>query len=193
MSYEFDIFISYKRHPKTDDWYIGLKEWLEPWLSQELQRDARIFLDQEDIRTGERWRAKLSDSLQKSRCMVCLWSPLYFQSKWCVAEWQTFRLRGTEFGSDLIIPARFHDGEFYPPSAKEVEARDFSKFTSVSPRFWHSDLALEFEQKHLREFAEEIRFAIEAAPEFDEAFPIIEDPDDGLMIQRPRIGRPGDD
>lgn len=193
MAYDYDVFISYKRHPKTDLWFRGLVEYLEPWLTQELHRDASIFIDQEDIRSGHKWREKIADSLKKSRCLVCLWSPLYFESKWCVAEWESFVYRSEQFDRELIVPARYFDGEYYPDLAKDVQSRDFSPYTFNSPRFWDSELALEFEQKHLREFAKEVADAIKSAPEFSDSFPIIEEPDRQRMIQRAKIGRPGDD
>jgi hypothetical protein len=87
MSYQYDAFFSYKRDRESDQWHEVVKTKLEFWLRQELQKlNVRIFFDTEEIRTGMRWRQKLSDSLKKSRCIVCFWSPLYFQSKWCVSR-----------------------------------------------------------------------------------------------------------
>ena len=193
MSYKYDIFISYKRHPMWDPWFVSLKEWLEPWLSQELHREASIFLDQEDIKTGDDWREKISSALAQSRCMVCVWSPLYFQSQWCVAEWQSFAKRCDMFKRDLVVPARYHDGEHYPEAAQAIESADFSKYTSLSPRFWDSELALEFEQKVLRGFAITVRNAVSNAPEFNDDFPIVDNPDEKVRIRRPKIERPAND
>lgn len=190
MSYEYDVFVSYKRHNKTNAWHIGLLENLEVWLSHELHRDARIFIDSEDIRTGDRWKDKLSDALLRSRCLLCLWSPMYFQSQWCVAEWQTFMEREEKFGVKLVIPARIHDGDRYPEAAKNVQSRDFSKFASASPRFWDSHLALEFEQDHLKSFAEDIRQAILASPDFTGSFPLPIAARKELMIHDAKVPRP---
>lgn len=190
MSYKYDIFVSYKRHNKTNAWHLGLLEILEVWLSQELQRDARIFFDSEDIKTGDRWKEKLAEALLHSRCLLCLWSPMYFQSKWCVVEWQAFLEREERCGGGLIIPANIHDGTHYPNAAKAIQSRDFSRFASTSPRFWDSHLALEFEQDHLKSFAEELRQAILASPEFCNSFPLPEAPDQELMIGEAKFQRP---
>lgn len=192
MGYEYDIFVSYKRHNKTNSWHIGLLENLEVWLSHELQRDARIFFDSEDIKTGDRWKEKLADALLRSRCLLCLWSPMYFQSHWCVAEWQAFLEREQQCGVGLIVPARIHDGEHYPNAAKAVQSRDFSRYASASPRFWDSHLALEFEQDQLKPFAEEIRQAILSSPEYSGSFPLPATPKWDLMIQEKKVRRPAD-
>ena len=189
MPYTYDVFFSYKRQKSTDVWYLGVKDKLEIWLEQELQRPVNIFYDSEDIRTGMRWRQKIATALLESRCMVCLWSPLYFRSKWCVAEWQTFEARGEQFDCELVVPARFHDGEHYPPQAKAVQRRDFSRFTSTSPRFWDSELALDFEQEELKGFAAEIAQIIRNAPAPDTNFPLIDEPEPSLIIPEPHIGQ----
>lgn len=190
MSYEYDVFVSYKRHNKTNGWHIGLLENLEVWLSHELHRDARIFFDSEDIQTGERWKDKLSSALLRSRCLLCLWSPMYFQSRWCVAEWQTFLERERQFRRTLIIPARVHDGDHYPKAAKDIQSRDFSKYASASPRFWDSHLALEFEQNHLKPFAEDLCKAIMSSPDFVDPFPLTDAPNKELMIHDFKVPRP---
>ncbi len=189
MPYKYDVFFSYKRQKSTEIWYLGVKEKLEIWLEQELQRNVTIFYDTEDIRSGMRWRQKIASALSESRCMVCLWSPLYFRSKWCVAEWQTFEARGEQCNRELVVPARFHDGEHFPPSAKAVQRRDFSRFTSTSPKFWDSELALLFEQEELKDFAMEIAEIIKNAPDPDENFPVIEEPEPSLILAEPHIGQ----
>ena len=91
MNYQYDAFFSYKRDRESDDWHEVVKNKLEFWLKQELERDdVRLFFDREDIRAGMRWRHKMVEALKRSKCIVCLWSPLYFQSKWCGSEWKTF-------------------------------------------------------------------------------------------------------
>ena len=190
MSYDYDVFVSYKRHNKTNAWHTGLLEILEVWLSNELQRDAKIFIDSEDIATGDRWKNKISQALLSSRCLLCLWSPMYFQSQWCVAEWQTFLEREEKFGARLIVPARVHDGSYYPQEAKDTQSRDFRKYASASPRFWDSHLALEFEQDHLKSFAEDLRQAILASPEFSTSFPLPLSPKQDLITHEAKIQRP---
>ena len=189
MTYKYDAFFSYKRHSESDDWHKELKNKLEFWLSHELGRQAYIFLDTEDIKTGHRWRTKIAGALAESRCLVCIWSPMYFQSKWCVAEWRTFEERGETMNCDLVVPARFHDGQHYPQAAKDRQTSDFRNFVSTVPTFWETRSAAEFESLKLRPFTEELAASVLAAPEFSIDFPLIEDPDVQYITDRPKIGR----
>ena len=92
MNYIYDAFFSYKRDPMSDSWHEILKDNLAHWLRMELNKlDVRIFFDKEEIGTGTQWRQKLVNALSQSKCLVCIWSPCYFQSKWCISEWWTFR------------------------------------------------------------------------------------------------------
>jgi hypothetical protein len=177
MAYEYDAFFSYKRDRESDEWHERVKDKLIFWLKQELQRqDVRIFFDTEDIRTGMRWRQKLADALRKSRCIVCVWSPLYFQSQWCLSEWKTFLQREQQTNRDLVMPASYFDGETFPPDATAKQFLDFSKFASTMPKFWETELAVDFEKHRLMPFAHDLAIIVRSAPPYDDAFPIVEVP-----------------
>jgi hypothetical protein len=94
---------------------------LQFWLMQELGgREPKLFVDEDNIETGDRWPDSLRDALKASRCMVCVWSPSYFQSSWCVSEWRRFLARERRLNlhsHGLIAPLRFHDGEHFPEEA----------------------------------------------------------------------------
>src|ERR1035441_2037562 len=108
MDYQYDVFFSYKRDPQSDAWHHEVMEKLRYWLKQELsQLDVPVFFDTEEIRTGVRWRNKLAEALTSSKTMICVWSPLYFQSQWCVSEWKTFAARESRVGRELIAPASY--------------------------------------------------------------------------------------
>jgi hypothetical protein len=192
VSYQYDVFFSYKRDPESDSWHLRVRDKLVHWLKQNLdQPDVKIFLDTEDIQTGQRWHAKLETALRTSRCIVCIWSPLYFKSKWCVSEWTSFERRGQALGLDLVVPARYYDGEFYPNLAKQRQSLDFSDYASTMPRFWDTDHAVEFERNLLRPFARDLAASIRSAPAFDPQFPIVE-ADDGLILKDSAINRISD-
>jgi TIR domain len=192
MSYQYDAFFSYKRDPESDTWHQRVKDKLHHWIRMDLnQADVAIFFDTEDIRSGQRWRTKLETALKTSKCAICVWSPLYFRSKWCVSEWTTFEQRGRHLRLDLVIPARYHDGEHYPGPAKDIQSVDFSDYASTMPRFWDTERAVEFERSLLRPFARDLAEIIRAAPPFDPRFQVFEAGDD-LIIQDTRITRVGD-
>lgn len=55
--------------------------------------DHITFFDTRNIEAGSDWPQDLSDALRTSRLCVCLFSPSYFNSKWCGKEFQVFRER----------------------------------------------------------------------------------------------------
>jgi hypothetical protein len=188
MGYEFEAFFSYKRDPESDSWHERVKEKLEFWVRQELGNPtAKIFFDREDIRTGERWKERISERLLRSKCIICIWSPLYFRSQWCIAEWNVFDHRARLLKADLVIPASYHDGKSFPAEARATQMEDFSNYASTIPRFWDTDLAVEFDQK-IRKFASELAQRILKAPPFDSTFltNVLPEPE---AQQEPTIGR----
>jgi hypothetical protein len=90
---------------------------------------------------------------------------------------------------DLVGPARYHDGDYYPSVAKERQAPDFSHYASTIPSFWDSQLAVEFEMRCLRPFAQDIAAIIRFAPEFQPDFPLVTAPDDLIIEADIRIDR----
>ena len=175
MPYHYDVFFSYKRDPRTLDWHRRVKDQLQFWLTQEIGGyEARIFVDEQSIETGDHWPEALQDALLKSKCLVCIWSPEYFQSPWCLSEWKNFCEREALLGltpHGLIAPIRYHDGDHFPEEARSTQMRDFSRHTSLLPAFWNTDRAVELGDL-IREFAREVAQIIERAPEFDPSWPL---------------------
>lgn len=64
-----------------------------------------LFFDTDNIKVGHEWPESLSQGLRTSRTCVCLYSPSYFNSKWCGREYQVFRNRRKAW---MDIPAN-HD------------------------------------------------------------------------------------
>lgn len=192
MAYQYDVFFSYKRDVESDGWHRTVMEKLKYWLKQELnQLEVPIFFDTEEIRTGMRWRAKISQALKSSKTMVCVWSPLYFQSPWCISEWKTFAERERQYGRELVVPASYHDGNHFPLEAKNKQILDLSNYTSTASRFWDTEIAVNFERACLKPYARDVAAALRMAPAFDPNFPLVEISDDQLP-PHPIIGRIAD-
>jgi hypothetical protein len=192
MTYQYDAYFSYKRDRESNDWHERVKNKLTYWLKHELQRnDVRIFFDTEDIRAGMYWHQRLQDGLIQSKCLVCIWSPLYFQSRWCISEWMTFVDRGNRLHRQLVLPASYFDGETFPPTAKATQILDFSEFASTMPRFWDTEAAVRFEEHRIRPFARDLAELIRGAPPFDEGFTAFLAPDDSIGPEE-TIGRIAD-
>lgn len=177
--YEYDVFFSYKRNPQTNQWSRWVVEQLQYLLSQELNVErARIFVDVDDIVTGDLWREKIGLAIRRSKCLVCVWSPLYFQSKWCRSEFLSFlerqRLPDVRGLGGLIAPLQFHDGEHFPPEATQIQMTDVRGLHSAVPAFWHSQRALVLEDK-IREFSKDVAEMIRRAPSYRDDWPIVEE------------------
>ena len=65
-----------------------------------------IFLDLNDIGTGEVWEKKIYSEIQRSHVMLLLLSPAWVSSKWCFAEYRLARALGKE-----ILPLVIEDGK----------------------------------------------------------------------------------
>ncbi|MCI0562444.1 MAG: toll/interleukin-1 receptor domain-containing protein, partial [Nitrososphaera sp.] len=183
--YKYDVFFSYKRDPHTDEWHEIVKAKIEYWLKQELKRlSIEVFFDREEISTGDFWEQKISEALKHSRCMIGIWSPLYFQSKWCMSELKSFIKREQKLClgvKRLIVPARFHDGELFPPIAKQYQAKDFRPYASTMPFFWNTEAAWKFEQLELKAFAKDLAETIKICPDYEDDFPIEKATDQDVM------------
>jgi hypothetical protein len=186
-NYEHDVFFSYKRHGLTLEWTRQVHTRLKFWLTEERGgREAKLFVDEDSIEVGDRWPDKLKEALRLSRCMVCVWSPSYFQSSWCVSEWKSFLARERRLNMQshgLIAPMRFHDGEHFPEEARVVQWTDIAAYTSTVPAFWTSQRAIELEDK-LKEFAVGVAHVIQRAPEFEADWPVVE----ASALPVPKIG-----
>ncbi|HLK69015.1 MAG TPA: toll/interleukin-1 receptor domain-containing protein [Bryobacteraceae bacterium] len=174
------MFFSYKRHNATADWTRRVHELFRFWIMQE-DPDVRIFFDRDSIEVGNRWPDELKNALRTSKCMVCVWSKPYFQSTWCVSEWQSFLAREKQLalGSHcLIAPLRFHDGDDFPDEARVVQWEDVEPFANTLPAFWDSQRAIGLEDV-LKRFAKRVARIIQEAPPFQENWPLVEVPDLG--------------
>lgn len=173
--YEHDVFFSYKRDDLNLYWRTQVLNILKRNLAEELRRPATVFVDSSDIDVGHRWPDSLRQALKSSRCLVCLWSPLYFQSAWCVSEWRSFLERERRFAlrsHGLIAPLKFHDGAHFPPEAQTAQWLDVEQYSSILPVFWNTPRALELEDK-LKLFAKSVAVMVGDAPPFAD-WPVFE-------------------
>lgn len=117
MSYEYDIFISYKRHPESRQWLLEhFQPLLEYYVELELGRPPRVFRDDQHIEAGGTWPVHLGRALGNSRVLVALWTRTYFHSEWCTSELAAMlarehavRLRTPDHPGGLIVPVILHD------------------------------------------------------------------------------------
>lgn len=171
MSYEWDVFLSYRRFGLWPVW-VGKRFFplFNHWLGEELGRNARVFWDA-DLETGSTWPVALATKLATSRVLVPLWSRQYFNSTWCKTEFALMCAREEMCGfsphqeSRLIVPAILHDGDDFPPSAREIQAARLQEYSNVLVA--DNSQTLEELSDQIRNWVPDVVVAIERAPAFD--------------------------
>jgi hypothetical protein len=128
MSYQYDIFISYRRNEETCSWirrhFVPL---LELRVELELGRKPEIYVDSQ-IESGTSWPASLGAALGGSRVLIALWSRNYLASVWCTEELSHMlarereaKLRTIDRPHGIVIPAFVHDGETFPSDLGHIQ------------------------------------------------------------------------
>jgi hypothetical protein len=176
--YVNDVFISYTHRGAVQKWTQYFYELLEDWLPNYLPYQPKIFIDWE-IEGGTEWPAELQSELKSSRCMLAIWSPVYFLSKWCMAEFESFRdrekmlhLRTEQKPSGLIYPVLFTSPPVYlPTQVKTIHYNDLSRWAITSPAFKYTPIHVEFENR-VKKLCSELAKMILNAPDWRDDWPI---------------------
>jgi TIR domain len=110
---EHDIFISYAHHDDEihERWVRQFAKQLEDDYRSRTGRKLNIFLDKEDLRTGQLLDERLQQALRQTRVFVPILSPTYLASEWCRREFESFlTIAGDALvlrdGSSRILPVR---------------------------------------------------------------------------------------
>ena len=133
MSYQWDVFISYRRADPIEGWVQRI---LKPEIARWLHghggvSEPRIFLDT-DARpeaSSSEWPQHLRDALATSKVIVPVLSPEYFTSRWCLAELLNMRRRERDTGRRVVYAVQFSDGDFYPEEHRGLSWRPFERYT----------------------------------------------------------------
>jgi FxsC-like protein len=135
MAKDYWFFLSYARNDAQGN----------PWLNrfyEDLARDVRSFasvpstltakdigfIDDIGLENGTQWTVELTEALQTSKVLVCLYSRSYFNSQWCGKEFRVFLDRLKAFVGQtgaklppLIQPVLWDAPEDLPPIPKLVQ------------------------------------------------------------------------
>jgi hypothetical protein len=184
VDYTYDVFISYNRQRNKSEWLIDhflplFEEYLSDEIISQVRRQPRkIFLDQAEvnpslrqfeqrvtgIEPGAVWQDVLRKAIARSCCMLAVWSPGYFMSKWCLEEWTIFTKREKETQTIAIIPLSVHDGVAFPEEARARNIVDLSDYMIVGEAFRKNQRFVQF-QDTLKALAHAVAAAIRnAAP-----------------------------
>jgi hypothetical protein len=195
QAYLHDVFISYRRRSPAGDW---VRNHFYPLLEQRLpdclpiDHEARIFIDW-DLETGVIWPDKLAEALKTSKCMLAVWSPEYFRSAWCLAEWKTMLERSRLLSQAnppkpprLIYPVTFADGIHFPQEAKLHQQRDLRKWNMPHPSFKASQDYLDFDRE-MQALCEELSEMILQAPAWEDWPVVTPPPVANFKVDLPRL------
>ncbi len=135
MSYTSDIFISYRRRGDVEQWVqLHFRDRLQQTLTNLMGDEPRVWIDVEQEQ-GTPWPENIRSALLGSKLLIAIWSPDYFRSEWCMAEWKSMMARqdyvrknGSQMPPALVYPVRYSDGDSFHPDAKLIQCRrDFSQ------------------------------------------------------------------
>jgi FxsC-like protein len=108
MSYLF--FLSYAREDNNTD---GLVKKFYEDLCKDIAGKIAVspndvgFFDGAEIEPGAVWDQKLASALQQSSVFIAIYSPYYFQKKFCGKEWTVFKSRVEAYAKGLPNGADF--------------------------------------------------------------------------------------
>ena len=181
MAYKYDIFLSYPRSGQVGLWvknhFLPL---LHECLNSHLACAPSIFVD--DMQpTGVRWATNIKEALRQSKLLVAVWTPPYFRSKWCVAEWSSMLERELVLDRHdqkprrgLVYPVVYSDGEHFDERAKAtLYRRDLSNFTYPYPCFKDSSVYLQFHDI-MMSVSQELRDHLAEVPAWQQNWPVVE-------------------
>lgn len=193
MTYEYDVFISYRRSDTVGRWVsTHLVPRLQARLEDIAPSSVRISWDQQ-MDSGSRWPDELKRRLRRSGLLLAVWSADYFRSAWCMAEWRSFRERESMLGlfseanpRGLVYPIRYADGAHYHPEAQQTQCKkDFSRHNYPDAAFSTSAKYMEFDDL-VQEMAEELIAYLDSLPPWRDDFPVVEpDPLPQQIVTRP--------
>ncbi len=179
MTYRWDVFLSYPRTASVDGWvHTHFLPALREALTHQLPHDPEIFVDTSQP-TGVVWPVHLREALLCSRLLVAVWTPPYFRSPWCTAEWKSMLARedvlkadGVSLERGLVYPVVFSDGHHFDERAKSTQyRRDLSKFNYSTAVFRESQAFLDFSDV-MKSVAEEIEEHLSLIPPWQDGWPI---------------------
>lgn len=152
--YQYDVFLSYLHEKPCGTWVIEhFLPYFQHQLGNALNRKASVFFDRTGIHSGQKWPEGLKQALAHSRCLVGIWTPLYFQSQWCLSECAVMRHRESELGfgttqnsGGLIVGVKVNDGIHFPEFARNSQYACFDDFFCDGPGFTQHPLHVDFQK-----------------------------------------------
>lgn len=194
MTYEYEVFVSYRRAERLQPGgVVTLGEegvWVHdvflPVFRNRLDHcfpGARIAFDA-NLPYGIDWEPTIQRWVLRSKCLVAVWSPMYFRSRYCRTEFHSMlqrqRQRGAPDGgapepAPLVVPLAFsRSNEWFDDDAKALQyARDLAEFSDATSPIRIEERRMAFVAA-LDRLCDQVRAAIGAAPDWRPDFPWIQ-------------------
>lgn len=179
MPYRYDIFLSYPRAGHAGEWvHEHFFPLLRDCLAGQLPRAPSIFVDTK-LEPGVQWPDELRRALLDSRLLVAVWTPPFFLSEWCMAEWTSMlaredrlRAQGNLPHRGLVYPVVYSDGQHFDQRAKLTQYQtSLSSFTSPFPSFRQTSGYTDFHAAMVT-IAQEIEAQLAQVPPWEGDWPI---------------------
>ncbi|MCO6478447.1 MAG: toll/interleukin-1 receptor domain-containing protein [Phaeodactylibacter sp.] len=181
MELEYDIFISYPHEEEKNSRELEKNPWVNAFCTKLKSKFHRltgkplsVFLDEDVLRAGEALNEKIEDGLRNALLFVPVLSPSYFESDWCIKEFNYFlevieKQALGEKRTNRIIPIVItpYDKESLPdsPEVRRIaEALEEPVFIRLYDELKDP---LPYEDKHYKEKLKEV---VETARELKLAF-----------------------
>lgn len=176
--YEFDVFLSYSRIGSSPGWvHNHFLPKMRDCLTDEIGYRPSVFVDQE-MEIGTVWPDKLERALSRSKILVAIYSPQYFRSEWCLAEWhsmaereQILGLTSSELTKGLIFPVLYSDSHNFPEYGRARMWHDLKGLDSPEPGFQQTADYLLF-HKEMRTIAAGLEVLLRHAPPWEPGWPV---------------------
>jgi hypothetical protein len=177
--YEFDVFLSYSRKGGSPGWvHNHFLPKLRDCLTDETGYTPKVFVDQE-MEAGTVWPIRLEEVLTRSKILVSIYSPQYFQSQWCRAEWESMaereRLLGLaspELTKGLIFPVLYSDSHNFPQYGLDRMWHDMKGLDNPDLMFQQSLDWLEFHRR-MRRIAADVEQLLLKVPPWQPGWPVL--------------------
>jgi TIR domain-containing protein len=188
--YQFDVFLSYSRRGSAPKWVENhFYPKFQDCLADQIVPTPTTFLDT-SMQRGTDWPAELAKALRHSKILIPVLTPLYFQSRWCMAEWRSMLARekllglgGNDRPQGLIFPVLYSDSENFPEEGLRRAWWDFKQLATPEPVFQQSRRWVDFHDR-VTDVATEVGKLLRQVPEWSPDWPV-ERPDPVIMLPPP--------
>lgn len=161
--YLHDVFFSYDT--TMSDVVLELTDYVKQALSSIRKEPVKTFIDLQELRVGEAWATRLSESLLRSKVLVAFMTPRYVTSQFASNEYFAFKERARLTGKPVLFPVLLR-GDDFPDGFREVTWLDLRNLLSEQ-NLPKRSLSLSHGAQSI---ADQLSAAIDQAPPFDPAW-----------------------